>query len=176
MILPSQVTLRDSSVATLRPARADDADALLANVNDIGAEEVYLRTEKLAISVDEERAWIGGFDGRSSVLLVAEIGGKVVGAADAHRGAQVKNAHVAELGIALRKEARGLGLERALMETLVDWARAVGVRKLNLNVSRTNQRAIALYRRVGFEEEARLQGQVILQGVPVDLVIMSRWL
>lgn len=170
------VILRNGLVATIRRAREADAETLLANVNEIGAEGVYIHTERLENSLDQERAWIAAFDGRTSVLLVPEIDGRVVGQADVRRGQQVKNAHVAQLGIALRKEVRGLGLGKALMDASIDWARSIGIRKLCLTVFGTNRRAIALYQRVGFEEEARLKGQVILQGVPVDEVLMARWL
>jgi len=160
----------------IRTAAPEDAEALLTNVNAIGAEGVYINTERLERSLEQERAWIAGYDGHSSLLLVAEVDGTVMGQADVRRGQQVKNAHAAQLGIALRKEVRGLGLGSALLEEGIAWARSSGIRKLFLSVFGTNEQAIGLYRKLGFEEEGRLRGQVILRGVPVDLVWMARWL
>lgn len=172
----NSVSLRNGLTATIRPARSADAETLLSNVNEVGAEEVYLHTEKLEKTPEQEREWIAGYDGKRSLLLVAEIQGKVVGQADVRCGQLMKNSHTAQFGISLLKEARGIGLGRVLTEACIAWARSTGVRKLCLTVFATNHPAMALYRRLGFEEEARLKRQVILRGVPVDEVVMALWL
>ncbi|MDE2046596.1 MAG: GNAT family N-acetyltransferase, partial [Thermoplasmata archaeon] len=51
-----------------------------------------------------------------------------------------------------------------------------GIRKLKLRVFATNQRAQKLYRALGFVEEARLRGEVIIEGRVVDDVLMALWL
>ena len=51
-----------------------------------------------------------------------------------------------------------------------------GIRKLFLGVFSTNERAIALYGALGFEGEGRLRGQVILDGLSADLLLMSHWI
>lgn len=160
----------------IRRATALDAEALLEHVNEVAAEEVYLLTDRVERSVAEERAWIETFDGRSSLLVVAIQDRRVVGSADFHRGRQLKVNHVAEVGIAIRAEARGQGLGRAILEEGIDWCRSIGVRKIFLEVFGSNSRAIALYRSLGFLEEGRMKGQVILRGGPDDLVILSLWL
>ncbi len=176
MLPLNSVSLRNGLIATIRRARPSDAETLLSNVNEVGAEEVYLHTEKLEKTPEQEREWIAGYDGKRSLLLVAEMQRKVVGQADVRRGQLLKNSHTAQFGISLVKDARGVGLGRALTEECIAWARSTGVRKLCLTVFATNQRAMALYRKLGFEEEARLKGQVILRGVAVDEVVMARWL
>ena len=45
-----------------------------------------------------------------------------------------------------------------------------------LGVFSTNERAIALYGALGFEGEGRLRGQVILDGLSADLLLMSHWI
>ena len=69
-----------------------------------------------------------------------------------------------------------MGLGKAIMEDLLRWAKSEGVRKVTLDVFATNSSAISLYREMGFAEEARLTGQVILAGQPVDELVMSLWL
>lgn len=176
MPLPCSFVLKDGRTALIRRANPGDAEALLAHVNEVAAEGVFLQTEKVEKSVEEEGVWISGFDGISKLLIVAVVDNKLVGSADIRRGPQVKNAHVAELGIALGKSVRGQGLGRAMMEAMFDWGRSSGIRKLFLGVFSPNERAIALYGALGFEVEGRLRGQVILDGQPADLVLMSRWI
>lgn len=48
-------------------------------------------------------------------------------------------------------EARGSGAATALIEAVVEWARAAGYRFLRLDVADTNEPAVRLYSRIGFE-------------------------
>ena len=48
-------------------------------------------------------------------------------------------------------EVRGQGVGEALIDAVVEWARASGARRLLLDVGDHNQPAIALYARMGFE-------------------------
>jgi RimJ/RimL family protein N-acetyltransferase len=173
---PLRVILKDGRTAVIRRAEAADAGAVIAHVDAVGAEGIHLMTEKLGKTAKEERSIFRKADGRSGLYLVAAIGREIVGSADIARGRQVKNRHTASLGIALRRDARGVGLGSAIMRSMIDWARTVGIRKLTLGVFATNKAAIVLYRKVGFTQEGRLRGQVILNGKPVDELLMALWL
>jgi RimJ/RimL family protein N-acetyltransferase len=175
---PKSAVLRDGRTALLRRAVPGDAEAIIAHVNAIGAERVHIMTERISGSLHDERDLIRkrNSDQRSELFIVAVIGREIVGTADFSRGRPSKNRHVAELGIALRKEVRGLGLGVAMMEAGIRWARSVGIRKLTLGVFATNHPARALYRRLGFTVEGRLRGQVILRGRPVDELLLARWI
>ena len=176
MFHPHYVTLKDGRAALIRCAEPADARALLDHVNEVGAEQVYIMTERLGLTVDEETELIRKRDLARSLFLVAVVDRKLVASADIQRGKHSKNAHTASLGISVAKPARGLGLGKAVVEDLLRWAKSEGVRKVTLAVFATNESAIALYRQLGFSEEARLKGQVILEGVPVDEVVMTRWM
>ena len=170
---PTTVTLKDGRVARIRRARAADASAVIAHVNEVGAEGVYIMTERLTRSLNAERALFRHADGKSGLYLVALLDGRIVGTSDIARGRHLKNRHTAGLGIAVRADARGLGLGTAMMRTMIAWARSVGVRKLTLGVFATNRRALTLYRKLGFVTEGRLRGQVILRGRAVDEILMA---
>lgn len=176
MFHPHYVTLRNGKAALIRYVEPADAEALIDHVNEVGAERVYIHTEKVERSVGEEADRIRRFDREQTLSLVATIDKRLVGISDVQKGRLSKNAHTGTLGIAIRKEARGLGLGKAMLEDDIRWARSVGIRKLSLTVFATNQSAIALYRQLGFAEEARLKGQVILDGQPVDELVMARWM
>lgn len=173
MSLPESVRLKDGRTAVVRSARPDDAEAWISNVNAIGAEGVYIMTERFARTLDEVRRQFDQADPRSELWLSAEIDGEVVGGADFRRGGASKNSHVASLGVAIRKEYRGLGLGKAMMTAGIEWARNVGVTKLRLGVFATNDAAVRLYRKFGFVEEGCLRGEVILLGRPVDEMVMA---
>ena len=149
---------------------------MLALVNEIGAEEVQIQTERLDISHRDERRLIKAVDGKVTLWIVAVLEDHVLGSAEISRGRQRKNQHVAEVGIALRRDARGVGLGSAMMRSMLRWARTVGIRKVFLGVFSSNRAAIRLYRHLGFVQEGRLKGQVVLHGKPADVLLMSLWL
>ena len=176
MVRPRHVHLDDGRTVRLRRAKPSDAAGMIAHGNAVGAEGIYIMTERVRRTVPEEQAAIRNARGEKGLWLVAESGGKIVGSADVSRGRHRKSRHVGELGIALRKEWRGVGLGRAMMEAMIEWACSARLRKLFLEVFSTNTRAIRLYRGLGFIEEGRLKGQVVLRGKEADVLVMSLWL
>ncbi|HXY47098.1 MAG TPA: GNAT family N-acetyltransferase [Thermoplasmata archaeon] len=175
-MLPHHLSLKNGRSAIVRTATARDADAWIDTVNSIAAEDVYLMTEQFARPVEDLRRLFNDARPSSSVWMVGEVDGSVVAGADVRRGEHRKNAHTANFGVFVRREFRGLGLGGALLQAGIDWARSVGILKIKLGVFSTNERAIALYHKFGFEEEARLRGEVVLSGRPVDEILMALWL
>lgn len=168
--------LRDGREIVIREATESDAASLLENINLVGAEEVYILTDRVEPDLEAERAWIRGFEGLDSVLFVADADGTIVGQADGRRGVLKKNAHTATLGIAIRDGWREAGLGTMLVEKILEWMRARGVEKACLEVFSSNERAIALYRRLGFEEEGRKRRHFKIGEEYVDDIQMAKWL
>ncbi|ALE85223.1 MULTISPECIES: GNAT family N-acetyltransferase [unclassified Pseudonocardia] len=79
-------------------------------------------------------------------------------------------------GLAVHPGHAGRGVGRALVDAAVARARDTGGRKLTLRVLGPNTRARALYRRCGFVEEGVLRGEFVVDGTPVDDVLMARHL
>ena len=176
MPLPSHRTLSDGRAVVVRSAVPADAEAWIRNFNEIAKERVYLMTESFSRTVEEIREQFRVSDPNSALWLVAEVEGSVVGGATFLRGRWTKNAHTADLGVSLLPEFRGLRIGDDLMREGIDWARRVGVRKLKLGVFASNERAVRLYRRLGFAEEGRLRGEVMLDGRSDDELLMALWL
>ncbi len=170
------VRLKDGRTATIRPASLDDAPRLLEIINAIGAEAVYLLTDNIGTDVEEERRYILEYDGAGAVLLVAEVGGTIVGQADVQPGRWPKESHVGVVGIAILDGFRGVGLGRAMMDRTLEWMRDRQFKKACLEVFATNERAIALYRHLGFEVEGVRRRQYRVRGEWVDDVLMGKWL
>ncbi|HEV8595332.1 MAG TPA: GNAT family N-acetyltransferase [Thermoplasmata archaeon] len=168
--------LKDGRTAVIRRAIEADAEALIRNINEVGAEQDWILTESLTWDLRREREWIRGFDDASSILYVAEVDGRVVGQIDAHTSTYPKARHVASLGIAIVRAYRGLGIGRLLMERVLTWMRVRGIEKAVLEVFSTNERAIALYRKMGFEVEGARKRHYKIRGKYVDDVMMAKWL
>jgi putative acetyltransferase len=139
-----------SPIVTVREARSGDAEAI-ARVFAAVAEEGLLATEApvdLAAQADRFRALIES-DGPDTMLVLEDDRG-IVG----HAGVNRTHAEgVLAFGMAILPEARGRGGGRALLDAIVEYARAHGAHKVELEVWPGNARAISLYAAAGFEVE-----------------------
>jgi RimJ/RimL family protein N-acetyltransferase len=171
--LPTALHLRDGRRGIVRVAQPADAEIWIENVGSVAAERVFLMTEQLTRTVEEVRQQFRDAELRQELYLVAEVEGVVVGGADFRRGRHSKNAHVAELGLSVLKAYRRIGLGEALLRAGLQWSRAGGIRKVRLGVFATNEAAIGLYKKLGFVEEGRLKEEVILNGNPVDELLLA---
>ena len=109
-------------------------------------------------------------------IFVACAGEEIVGNAGLHPAAPTpRRAHALILGIAVPGPWQGQGVGKALMGTLVDFAdRWLPVTRLELTVFTDNERAIALYRRFGFEGEGTHRQYALRDGRHADVFAMAR--
>jgi putative acetyltransferase len=115
-------------------------------------------------------------DGSAELRLVAELAGELVGSLGLHPVEhQVRRRHVAQLGISVVDTAQGRGVGSALMQAALDYAdRWAQILRIELTVYTDNQRAIALYRRFGFEHEGTHRAYALRAGAYADVHAMAR--
>ena len=166
---------RSRPAVTLRRATPDDAPAFVALMAD---PQVFGGLMQLPFPSEAQwRQRLEGSDNGSAELsLVAERDGDIVGSAGLHPvGPAVRRRHVAIIGISVRPDAQGQGVGTALMQALCDYAdRWAHILRIELGVYTDNVRAIALYRRFGFEIEGTHKGYALRDGVFVDSHTMAR--
>ena len=113
-----------------------------------------------------------------SVHLVAELDRAVVGYVRLKPPTPLpENAHVIHVsGLAVHPAARRRGVAAALLTASEQFARTQGASKLSLRVLSTNQSAIRLYERFGFQREGMLRGEFLINGRFVDDIMMAKQL
>lgn len=90
------------------------------------------------------------------IELLAIVDGKVVGMAGFNAiGSKYKVRHRAEFGITVSKNYWGQGIGKAIMNACIACARQAGYTQLELDVVSDNERAISLYKKLGFIEYGR---------------------
>jgi len=146
---------------TIRPAVADDADAIT---------RVYLESAEHHARIDPERCWIPPADAISaryregrqhppdveqSITLVAEIDGEIVGFVDVRLERSPDPmlrdflyCHIAEIAVSSRQQSRGIGGQ--LLQAAEDWGRRQGAEFASLDYLVANARAGLLYQRMGY--------------------------
>ncbi|PWK68162.1 GNAT family acetyltransferase [Aminobacter sp. AP02] len=74
----------------------------------------------------------------------------------------------------LRANERGGGRAVAMLDLLLEHARTLGVRQVELAVSAENPAAKRFYLREGFQEIGRIPGGLIHEGREIDEIMMAR--
>jgi putative acetyltransferase len=111
----------------------------------------------------------------TQITLVATVAGEVVGNLGLTRFTRPRRAHVGEIGMGVRDDWQGQGVGSALLEAALDLAdNWLGIRRLELHVHADNDRAIALYRKFGFQPEGTHRAYAIRNGIYVDSLSMAR--
>lgn len=156
----------------VRPAVPADADALVALGRAVASEEELWLTYDRSRS-DERRNLRGVRRDPNVAIFVAETPAGFAGRLSIARNRHPYSSHVAEVGLMVAANQRRRGVGTALMQEALNWARAAGITKVELEVFPHNAPAIALYRKLGFEEEGRRRNLYRIGGHDVDAVLMS---
>ena len=148
------LTLRDGRELIIRSAEPEDAAGMLRYMKImLGETPFLLRTPEEFNYTPEQEAQIlaGRRNDPRSLMLVAEIDGRIIASADVcSHGAKSRVLHRAELGISVRKDYWRQGIGSALMERLISFAKRSGFEQIELTVESKNQRALRLYLKNGF--------------------------
>ncbi|NML42358.1 GNAT family N-acetyltransferase [Ramlibacter sp. G-1-2-2] len=158
---------------TIRSMEPEDALAVSALLGSVGAFEGTLQMPDIPVASRVETLQRNE---PGSCRLVALAGGEIVGMAGLHvLQPTLRRSHVRLLGIAIAAPWQGRGIGQQLIERLLAWAdNWAHVLRVELTVHVDNERAIALYRRLGFVEEGRHRGYALKHGRYVDALTMAR--
>ena len=106
------------------------------------------------------------------IARVAIVDGHPVGLIDIRKGGLGRK-HIGELGIAIRKDYRGLGVGKALMEDALRLAKGWG-KIATLALFEGNKSAYTLYKKLGFEEYGRLEDAMELRNKSLTEILMFK--
>ncbi len=162
-MLPKRITAKDGKTITIRHVRESDAERLIGLLNEVFAEEAFMVRSSFNQAPEDERAFIRSVS-PPNLFLVAEHRGALVGWLSLLRHKAEFCHHVAELGIGVQKDCRGVGIGLALMRMAQEWAEAVGFEKITLVVRASNTVARRLYEKCGFVYEGHRVRQVKYRG------------
>lgn len=167
---PKPFTLRDGRSVVIRPATPEDAESYIDYLRDIARTSDYavMREDEIKPASETAERFTKELAKADGIALVAvdanatsDVGvrgtdGVVVGDVSFSAKSPRRMRHHGHFGIGIRSTHRGSGLGRALLVTLLDWARAhPTIEKVCLGCFAENEPALRLYRSLGFREEGR---------------------
>ncbi|SEO97013.1 GNAT family N-acetyltransferase [Paenibacillus sp. OV219] len=141
----------------IRPMQLSELDFFL----DMHYESIHIVVNKPSkdelLNAPAIRKYNEGWGRAGDAALLAELDGQLVGAVwfrlfnEVNKGYGYVDAETPELGIAIAPGHRGHGIGSALMQAVIELARADGYRAISLSVDPANTHAVQLYHRLGFE-------------------------
>lgn len=149
-----QIRLKDGRTAVFRsPSPADAAEMIEYMRKTAGETDFLLRTpEEVTVLVPEEETYLNRIlESSHQCMIVCTVDGKLVGNCQIVRHNKRKNCHRADVMIALLEEFWNLGIGSAMFREMITIAREWKLMQLELEVIEGNERAIGLYRKMGFE-------------------------
>ncbi|MDR0218264.1 MAG: GNAT family N-acetyltransferase [Enterobacteriaceae bacterium] len=112
---------------------------------------------------------------RGILDFVAEIEGKIVGTLGLHTNENPRRKHTVGLGITVDTDYSGKGIGTQLMEFAIDYAfNWIACSRIQLEVFTDNEKAIALYTKLGFEKEGILRKEALKRGEYCDVMVMAK--
>ncbi len=145
--------LKNGHELIIRKVTVEDANEIVMLVKKVMGEVSFFPKEsgEFDLTAEDEAEYIKN----TSLFLVAEIYGKIVGSTTLQKGSTKRTSHVADFGITILKEYSGLKIGTLLVEEVIKWCKENQVEKIELDVFEENTPAIALYKKFGFIEEGR---------------------
>ena len=154
-----KIILNNGKEALLRNGDFSDGSAVYEVFNQTHAETDYLLSysDENSLDPEQEAKFLAEkTESPNGVEILALVDGKVVGLAGIEPvGKKYKVRHRADFGISVLKDYWGLGLGKALTKACIQCAKDAGYEQLELNAVAENERALALYRDMGFTEYGR---------------------
>ena len=176
-MLYKEIQLKNGQTCILRQPQEDDAQNILDYLNYVCSETDFLTFGhgEMNFTLEEEKKYINDhLELDNKILIIAEVNRTIVGMSGFTGGKTKRIFHIGEFGISVSREYWNLGIGRALIENVIEWAKQSGViYKIELRVRVDNKLAIKLYKDVGFIREGTISRQFFIGDIFYDAYIMG---
>lgn len=153
---PIEVKDKIGRTIILCNAEVSDSENLITYMKTTSAETPFLIREpdEFRMTLEQEEAFINArINSERELMLIATIDGEHIGNCSLMSiGAYRRYYHRCAIAIALYRKYCGAGIGKIMLETVLSVAKELGYEQAELEVVRDNDNAIALYRKLGFNE------------------------
>jgi RimJ/RimL family protein N-acetyltransferase len=163
-------------VIHIRPGVPGDAEQLLVLRRTLFSETSLLLWEpaEFKSTAEQEAQFIERIASRTNrLLLIAFASGTAVGFLAAIGGERNRLKHSVLLALGVLREQWSQGIASPMLGHVIAWAPGAGVKRLELTVDTSNERAFLLYRRLGFEVEGTRRCSLLVDGEFKNEYLMS---
>lgn len=150
-----QVQLNNGELCILRSPNSEDAQAILHHMMATSCETDNMLSycDEITKTVEEEKEYLGRIEASANEIMIsASVAGKIVANAGLNPVSErEKCRHRCQFGVSILKEYWGLGIGSHIMTAILEAARQAGYKQIELDVVTENDRAVALYKKFGFQ-------------------------
>lgn len=177
--IEKKIKLKDGTECILRSPNEHDAEKMIEYLK-VTSKETYFMIrypEEVNITIDEEKEIIkNNLRSDKDIMIAAFINDELVGNAGISCvGSFMKIKHRASFGISIKERFWNNGIGNILVKEIIEEARKMGYEQIELGVFSDNERALALYKKYGFEIWGYTKkGFKIEDGTYRDEIIMGK--
>lgn len=175
-----EILLKDGRKCLLRSPRVEDAEGMLDFLKTVAGEtEFILRyPEEVTLTIEQEIQYIlSKNEAEGNLIILAFVDGELAG--NCHLGfvPMRKVRHRGTIGVSVKRKFWNQGIGTVLIRELILFAKASGILQLELEVVEGNERAIALYKKMGFRVYGEIpRGVVLKDGTSRKMIQMVKFL
>ena len=149
------VLLKNGNPCLIRRSEERDAEMLVAYMKATAGESRNLmrEPEEVTMTVEQERDFLRDrAASETGLMLLAEVNGEHAGTASFDMvGGRSRTRHRCGVAITLYRKFWGMGIGTALLREILTSAKAAGYEQAELEVVSTNEAAVGLYQKLGFQ-------------------------
>lgn len=178
MIINSQEFKVNELHYTIRSANIKDAQALSDVRLQLDGETENFDREPGEGFIDKqgfEKIIQEDIESPRNLCLVAVVDNRIVGFSRCAGSSLKRFAHKVDFGVGVLMEFWRYGIGKNLLKASIEWADTNDIKKMALTVVETNDKAILLYKKLGFEIEGVLKNDKLLSdGNYYHTIVMGR--
>ena len=152
----TEIRDKRGQIVILRNAEESDAEDLIQYLRVVSAETPFLvrEPEEILLTIEQEREFLREKkESAKELMLIAVANGKHIGNCSVMQlGTNRRYAHRCQIGIALYQEYCSRGIGRKMIEVALERAKEARYEQAELEVIAGNEKAISLYKQLGFEK------------------------
>lgn len=174
--------LKNGEPITLRHIEENDIDGVWNNFNEVIEEGIYLPVFFPVRSQLEKQSWFELLNRDREICLIAKHSKKrgseaIIGQVEISNLEWDAAAHVGSLGIIVKKNYRDQGIGSHLIDLAIKESKRLNKKqKLILSCFSNNERALHLYKKVGFKIIGVRKRQFYMDSKYYDEILMELWI
>jgi len=175
------VKLRNGEKIIIRHVIESDIDGIWNNFNEVVDEKIYLPVLFPVKSKFEKQSWFHNIQKEREICIVA-IHPTMLSPYNILGQCEISNlewdaaTHVGSLGIIVQRNFRDLGIGFNLIDKAIHESKRLNKEKIILSSFLDNERALFLYKKIGFKMIGIRKKQFYMDSVYYDEVLMELWI
>lgn len=159
-----------------RNVEKSDTESLWNMMNQLDYETKFMMYEpgERIKNLDRLQKNVDGAAGGNDLMFLALDRNEIIGYISAQIGSVRRTQHSAYIVVGIRKKYRSIGIGTEFFKRLNEWALNKKLVRLELTVLCTNEAALNLYKKSGFEIEGTKRKSMYVDGEYVDEYYMSK--